>query len=202
VTSSKLAQGNSVYHYGATEQVVDHVPFGAYPVEVVRELGGWAEDQYVNEDFEFDYRLRRSGRSLLFDPEVVIEWDCRQSVPALFRQYRRYGAGKVQTLFKHPTSAAVRHFAAPGLVAAVAAGCAMLLGRRTRLLGAAVLAPYGAVLAVGAASTVRELSSREEQVWVVPAFAALHMGWGVGFWEELVRQLVGRGGPRAELAAS
>jgi succinoglycan biosynthesis protein ExoA len=36
VMGSRFGQGNSVYHYGTEPQTVDHVPFGAYPVEVVR----------------------------------------------------------------------------------------------------------------------------------------------------------------------
>ena len=60
VMGSKFGQGNSVYHYGTEPTTVDHVPFGAYPVDVVRELGGWSETQLVNEDYEFDYRLRQS----------------------------------------------------------------------------------------------------------------------------------------------
>ncbi len=80
VTGSRFAQGNSVYHYGTETCVVDHVPFGAYSVEVARQLGGWSETQLVNEDFEFDYRLRRAGHRLLFDPAAAIDWDCRQSV--------------------------------------------------------------------------------------------------------------------------
>ena len=52
----------------------------------------------ANEDFEFDYRVRRHGRKLLFDPELKIGWQCRQSVPALFHQYRRYGRGKADAL--------------------------------------------------------------------------------------------------------
>jgi glycosyltransferase involved in cell wall biosynthesis len=66
--SSRLGVGNSTYHFGTSVQEVDHLPFGAYPVDVVRELGGWDQNLVANEDFEFDYRLRRSGRALLFDP--------------------------------------------------------------------------------------------------------------------------------------
>ena len=193
VMGSKFAQGNSVYHYGTQVQTVDHVPFGAYPVELVRELGGWSETQLVNEDFEFDYRVRRSGRELLFDPNIEIEWDCRQRVGDLFRQYRRYGAGKVQTLRTHPESAALRHLAAPTMIAGLGVAAAVLPWRRTRPLAVVIAAPYAAVLAAGSASVVPELDSTEERRWVVPAFLALHLGWGIGFWGEAWSWLRGRG---------
>ena len=202
VMGSKFAQGNSVYHYGTQTQVVDHIPFGAYPVEVVRDLGGWSETQLVNEDFEFDYRLRQSGRELLFDPSIEIEWDCRQSVGDLFRQYRRYGSGKVQTLQTHPESAAVRHLAAPTMIAGIGVAAALLPWRRTRLLGAAIAAPYLVVLVAGTVTTVSQLDTNEERRWVAPAFLALHLGWGIGFWTEALAWLRRRGGARPGLAAS
>lgn len=202
VTSSPFAQGNSVYHYGTEVQQVDHIPFGAYPIDVVRELGGWTETQLVNEDYEFDYRVRRSGRELLFDPSIEIDWECRQSVPALFRQYRRYGAGKVQTLVAHPESAAVRHLAAPGMVAVLGIAALAMLPRRTRRLGMALAAPYVGLVAVATMRTASGLSEAEERVWVAPAFVALHLGWGIGFWRELLAQLRRRGGARPDLAAS
>lgn len=196
VMGSVWAQGNSVYHYGTEVQTVDHVPFGAYPIDVVRELGGWAEHQLVNEDFEFDYRVRLSGRELLFDPVISIDWDCRQRIWDLFRQYRRYGAGKVQTLETHPESIALRHLAAPMLVAGLAAAVSLLPGRRTRRWGLAALAPYATIVAIGTATTVPQLDTLAEKVRVAPAFVALHIGWGLGFWDEVVQIVRHRGRPR------
>jgi cellulose synthase/poly-beta-1,6-N-acetylglucosamine synthase-like glycosyltransferase len=202
VMGSPFAQGNSVYHYGEQAQSVDHVPFGAYPTELVRELGGWSPTQLVNEDFEFDYRVRSAGYELLFDPEIHIDWECRQRVLDLFRQYRRYGAGKVQTLVQHPESVSARHLAAPALVGALALAVPLLARHRTRLLGAAVVAPYAALVAVGTARTVGRLEDPRDRTWVAPAFVALHLGWGVGFWEEALATAVGRGGARESLEAS
>ncbi len=125
-------------HYGSSVQTVEHIPFGAYPVAIARELGGWDEQLRVNQDFEFDYRVRLSGRELLFDLRLVIDWHCRQSVGELYRQYRRYGQGKVKVAAKHPSSLRLRHFPAPALVATwVAAG--LLAPRRPRLAAVAVV---------------------------------------------------------------
>lgn len=192
VMGSRVAQGNSVYHYGTEVQSVDHIPFGAYPLDLVRELGGWTETQLVNEDYEFDYRVRLAGHELLFDPSIEIDWDCRQTVSELFRQYRRYGTGKVQTLVTHPESVAVRHLAAPALIALLAAAAVLVPFRRTRKLGLALVAPYLGVVAAGTVLTVRELDDASERIWVAPAFVALHLGWGMGFWQELLTTLRAR----------
>ncbi len=202
VMGSKYAQGNSVYHYGTEVQSVDHIPFGAYPTEVIRELGGWSEVQLVNEDFEFDYRLRKSGRELLFDPAIRIQWDCRQRVGDLFKQYRRYGAGKVQTLRTHPESMAPRNLAAPMLVAGLGVAAALMPWRRTRPLAVLLSAPYLVVIAVGTATTAPKLETLEEKKWVLPAFLALHLGWGTGFWGEVLGGLGRRRSVRSWHAAS
>ena len=202
VTGSRFAQGNSLYHYGTETCVVDHVPFGAYSVEVARELGGWSETQLVNEDYEFDYRLRRAGYRLLFDPAAAIDWDCRPSVVALFRQYRRYGRGKVQTLVAHPESVAVRHLAAPALVGLLGLAALLSVPRRTRPLAGVLVAPYLAVVVAGTVTTAPTVQDRTARRWVPPAFVALHVGWGLGFWLEALATLRRRGGARPSLASS
>lgn len=200
VMGSKFAQGNSVYHYGETAQTVDHIPFGAYPVDLARRLGGWSEVQLVNEDFEFDYRLRRSGHELLFDPVLRIDWDCRQRVLDLFRQYRRYGAGKVQTLEAHPESMSPRNLAAPALVAGLSVSALMMCSRRTRRLGTLAVLPYAAVLVAGSVDVLPKVAAGERR-WVVPAFMSIHLGWGIGVWRALLARWVGRSHHR-NMAAS
>lgn len=201
VMGSVFAQGNSVYHYGEEPQTVDHIPFGAYPVELARELGGWSEVQLVNEDFEFDHRLRLAGHELLFDPELRIRWDCRNRVVDLFQQYRRYGMGKVQTLVTHPDSLSVRNLAAPGLVAGIVGSLLLMLRRRTRRLGVLGLVPYGIVLALGAGDVMPRVA-RGERRWVVPAFLAIHIGWGSGVWQAVLARVSGKAHQRGSEASA
>lgn len=191
VMGSRFAQGNSVYHYGESSQTVDHIPFGAYPVGLARALGGWSEVQLVNEDFEFDYRVRQSGEQLLFDPQIRIAWDCRQKVTDLFKQYHRYGAGKVQTLVTHPESLSARNLAAPAMVAGLATSLALSAPRKTRKLGLLGLLPYAAILAGGFADTAPKVSKGERR-WIVPAFMAIHIGWGSGVWNAVLRRKLGK----------
>jgi GT2 family glycosyltransferase len=146
---------------------------------VIRELGGWDERLRVNQDFEFDYRVRASGRELLFDPELRIDWESRQSIGALYSQYRRYGHGKVRVARLHPGSVRPRHLMAPALVAELAVAVVVAARRPGR--AALLVAPYLAALAVASARTARELDA-ESRPWVAPAFAAMHVGWGLGFW--------------------
>ena len=121
--SSRLAVGDSTYHFGTRPQEVDHLPFGAYPVALVHELGGWDESLAANEDFEFDYRLRGGPvAGCCSTPDLVIAWHCRQSIGDLFRQYHRYGRGKVDVAVLHPDSLGPRHVAPPLFVLYLARG--------------------------------------------------------------------------------
>lgn len=186
--ASPFGVGNSTYHYGTEPQPVEHIPFGAYPVDLVRELGGWNEDLRVNQDFEFDWRVRLAGRQLLFDPALRIDWYCRQSVRDLFAQYRRYGKGKVKVAALHPASVRPRHLMAPLLVAWLA--MAALVGLRRPLVAALAVAPYPAAVAVATRRTAPNVG-REARRHLPAAFAAMHLGWGLGFWEG-VREILAR----------
>lgn len=178
--ASRFGVGGSTYHFGTEAQVVDHIPFGAYPLDVVRELGGWDERLLVNQDFEFDYRVRGSGRAILFDPSLSIAWECRQSIAALWRQYRRYGRGKTDVIGLHPDSAKPRHVAVPAYVAAVGLAAASSFVSRVPLV--VLLSPYAAFLAVGTAAISRQVPAGSRR-WVAPALVAMHFGSGVGFLE-------------------
>ncbi|WP_158579940.1 glycosyltransferase [Geodermatophilus marinus] len=190
---SRFGVGGSVYHHGVAEQEVDHIPFGAYPTELVRSLGGWDESLVANEDFEFDHRLRSRGGRLLFDPRLRITWQSKQSLRELFQQYRRYGRGKVDVARLHPHSLRLRHLLPPLLVPylAAAAGAVPI---RPRVAGA-MLAPYAAALAIASVRSARGLDDARARGLVPAAFLAMHVGWGLGVWSrtlELVRRGVTR----------
>src|SRR5205823_12513929 len=125
----------SIHDCGSEPQPADHVPFPAYPLALIQKLGGWDERLAVNQDFEFDYRVGRAGHELLYDPNLTIAYHSQQSIRGVFRQFRRYGSGKVKVLAKHPESVRARHFAPPALVAWSAAAAAVAL-RRPKLAAA------------------------------------------------------------------
>lgn len=187
---SRFGVGNSTYHHGTTPGEVDHIPFGAYPVQLLRDLGGWDEQLVANEDYELDYRLRQSGSRLLFDPQIAIQWHCRQSIGDLFRQYQRYGRGKLDVAVRHPSSLSLRHVVPPAFVAYL--GVAALAAKRSPVLSLGMLAPYGLALAAASANVAHNLDSKAERLLTAPAFVAMHLGWGLGFWSGVGNTFVRR----------
>lgn len=189
---SRFGVGGSVYHHGVEAQEVDHIPFGAYPTDVVRALGGWDERLVANEDFEFDHRLRATGAALLFDPRLRIDWQSKQSLRDLFAQYHRYGRGKVDVAVLHPTSLRLRHYLPPMLVVhlTAAAACAPFRPR----LAARMAAPYAVALVLASTAAARDLDQLRARAVLPGAFAAMHVGWGLGVWSRAL-ELATRRGP-------
>jgi hypothetical protein len=187
---SRFGVGGSVYHHGTEEQEVDHIPFGAYPVDVVRRLGGWDERLVANEDFEFDHRLRGTGATLLFDPQLTIAWQSKQSLGELYRQYLRYGRGKLDVARLHPGSLRPRHLVPPLLVPWLAAAAA--IAPRRPVLAAAMVVPYAGGLAAASVRTARRLDEPRARILVPGAFLAMHVGWGVGVWSRALDVVRGR----------
>jgi glycosyltransferase involved in cell wall biosynthesis len=181
--ASPFGVGNSTYHHGTEVRVVDHIPFGAYPVELARSISGWDERLKVNQDYEFDWRLRQAGHELLFDPAMQIDWLCRQSVGDLWKQYFRYGRGKARVAAMHPRSLAIRHLIPPAAVAWLALALVTLPVRP--ILTVLAIAPYVMVVAVASAVTARKVG-RGERRYLPLIFAAMHIGWGLGFYRGLV----------------
>jgi cellulose synthase/poly-beta-1,6-N-acetylglucosamine synthase-like glycosyltransferase len=187
---SRFGVGGSVYHHGVSEQEVDHIPFGAYPTDLVRELGGWDERLVTNQDFEFDHRLRLSGARLLFDPTLRIDWQSKETVRDFYLQYRRYGRGKVDVVRLHPKSLRIRHLIPPLFVPYLAVAAAVAVRRPRR--AAAMVAPYAAALAAASVQTARTLDPAARP-YVPAAFLAMHIGWGVGVWSRALQLLRNRG---------
>jgi hypothetical protein len=181
--SSRFGVGNSIYHYGTRPQLTDHASFGVYRADVAKRVSGWDESLPVNEDVDFDHRITELGHVIGFDPQMQVRWQVRDSVPALFQQYRRYGRGKAAMLRKNGRGALRARHALPP--AAVVGGSVLLAAslRRPRLL--ALFLPY--VTAATGASVLawrrREPGQHTSAVALPFAFAAMHAGWGLGFLE-------------------
>lgn len=190
VISSPFGVGNSINHYATEFQITDHATFGVYRASAARQIGGWDESLPVNEDVDFDHRLQLAGYRIAYDPEMVVDWQVRERLTDLFRQYRRYGRGKAGMVRKNGRSAVrVRHLAPPLLVG----------GSLLTVPAAAVLSPWLLLVlpayALGVVGvslrTWRQSAERKSMsLLAMPAaFAATHYGWGLGFLEGLVARL-------------
>lgn len=186
---SRLGVGDSSYHYAVEAASVDHVPFGAYPVYMLRNLGGWDEDMFAGEDVDLDRRVREAGEDLLLEPRLRVDWRCRDTAHGLFQQYRRYGRGRTLAGAKARGNLRPRHAVPAAFVAYLVAVAVLLIVQP--LLALTLAVPYVGALLVGTATAGSGLAWRE-RAYLPAAFAAMHTGWGIGFWEGVAGLWFGR----------
>jgi GT2 family glycosyltransferase len=195
----RLGAGDARYRTSGVAGEVETVPFGAFPRAWLERVGGYDEFLLTNEDYELNLRLRQAGGRIWFDPQIRSIYFARPSIPALARQYLRYGYWKARMIVRHPRSLRWRQ-ALPPLFVGLTAGAALLAAAwppALRLLGVQWLA-YLAVLLLAAA---REASRRQDWALLVGlslAFVTIHLCWGSAF---LVGLLVPPGRGRSDRGA-
>ena len=94
--------GDASYRLGAASGPVDTVPFGAYRRSLVDKIGLYDPTLLSNEDYEFNTRIRQSGGIVYLDSLIRCIYYSRATLPALARQYSRYGYWKYQMLRRYP----------------------------------------------------------------------------------------------------
>lgn len=177
----------ATFRVGSAATFTDTVYMGAWRRHVFNEIGCFDEALAVNEDYEFNYRLRRAGGCIYFTPAIRSTYHCRESLRALARQNFRYGCWKPLVIARHPASLRLRQLAAPAFVASVLIGS--LLARSIPMAMAALLVMLASY---GLSSTAFALRSRGDlpaRIWLrIPfVFLTVHLTWGCGFWYGTLR---------------
>ena len=178
--TTPLGVGDARHRLGGKEGVSDTAYLGVFSRETLEEMGGGYANLSWNEDYEFNYRLRKRGKTVWFDPGLVVNYRPRDTFWKLARQYFNYGRGKSEVAMRHPGSIRLRHLAAPGLALALAAGAGLALAGFSWPLAGLLLA-YVLTLVVGA--TVVGFRRRDTAAVLLPlALAIMHLSWGTGFF--------------------
>jgi succinoglycan biosynthesis protein ExoA len=178
--------GGSRYRLGGWSGWVDHGMHGCFRRSAVEGVGGYDERFSHNEDSELSLRLREAGERIWLDGDLVVRYYPRDSVPALARQYWRYGRGRASTCLKHRVWPRPRQLAPPALVVWHAA---VLVAAFWQPL--VLLAPAAYLAALTAVSAVAAVRRRQVCLLLGPvALATMHHAWGAGFISRLLGQLL------------
>ncbi len=93
-------------------------------------------------------------------------------------------------MLRHPSSISPRHLLPPLFVGYLAAAGALAVVRPSRKgVAAAAVSPYVLALTAATVHTARQIEDTTARPLVPLAFMAMHVGWGVGFWEGLVHEI-------------
>lgn len=178
--SSPFGVGDAKFRYSTKEEYVDTVAFGAYRREVFELIGYFDEKLPRNEDDEFNYRLRKSGGTILLSPKMSACYYARSSLRALWQQYFGYGKGKVKVAQKHATMMRLRH-----LIPALFTASIVLLSL-VSLFYRLALIPLGLCLGTyAAASFFYSFTIARQYSWqyifrLPIVFFVLHVSYGCG----------------------
>ncbi len=160
----------------------DTVPFGFWRKADILAVGGFDENLVRNQDYEFNYRFRASGKRIYYSPEIVTMYYSRQDLAALWRQYIQYGIWKARVLKMHPESFRLRHGIAPLFVAGLVIGAIL-----SPVWGGFRWVYGGTILVYLLLALVFALQQAARHGWqylpaILLVFAILHLSWGIGFF--------------------
>ena len=179
--TTPLGAGDARYRLGGPAGPVDTVYLGVFRREALEAAGSYNISLHGNEDYEINYRLRRRGETVWFDPGLAVEYRPRGTLRALAKQYINYGRMKASVLRQHPASLRLRHLAAPLLVSGLAVSALLAPVGAPWEAAAALPLAYLFVLAIG--SLAVGIRRREPAALLLPAIlATMHLGWGTGFF--------------------
>ena len=182
--------GPARFHAGGEPGPAETVYLGSFRRSWLDDVGGWAEDVGVNEDYELNHRIRAAGGVVWLDPSLEVGYQPRTTFSALVKQYFRYGRSKAATARRHPGSVRPRQVVPAGLVLVGAA--ALLPGRPGRLGRIGVAGHALLVLVLGG----RSPGSPVERAAAVLAGWLMHWSWSAGAWFGALRPFAPAGSGR------
>lgn len=194
VLGSGLGVGNAHFRTGTdTEREVDTVPYGCFRRELFDRIGFFDEELLRNQDDEHNGRIIKNGGKIFLLPQVRIKYYARDTVAKLWRMYREYGLFKPLVNLKLGAPATLRQFVPPLFVAAlfllpIMAFMNVLFG----WLWVGLIVVYFGVLKLTSIRTAFKASRLGAYFWMVIAFLTVHVGYGVGYWQGILRFLVFR----------
>lgn len=182
---SRLGLGASTFHQGGKAGAADTVYLGVFRRSALERVGGFDETLYRAQDWELNYRIRKTGGLIWFSPDLSVTYRPRSSIGAVAKQFFHTGQWRREVVRRHPETASKRYLAPPVAVLAIALGTilgiiGLAAGWPILLIG--FLAPVCYILGilVGSAIEGRYLPVRA-LAWLPLVCMTMHMSWGTGF---------------------
>ncbi len=184
-----MGVGDALYRHATAATESDTVAFGAFRRSLVEKTGKFDETLLVNEDYEFNTRIRFGGGKIWIDPAIRAVYFSRPDLGSLAKQYFSYGFWKFKMLRRYPGSIRWRQALPPifvfGLLMLLLLSVFLNLARITL---AAVCLLYLTILIAGAVKPAIKTHQPTAIVGIPMAIATMHVSWGAGFLWSMVKR--------------
>lgn len=188
--NSVLGTGGAPHRHKGSGAWVDHGHHALFDLDLFMAVGGYDESFAANEDAELDRRMLAAGGRIWLEPQAAITYYPRETIGALFRQYRNYGCGRARNLRRHPTRVRLRQMLPLGVTPAIlsallglaAAAALPDLALPGLLLALPMLCWLLGSIVAGVALGLRTRSACAAGAGV--AAATMHLAWSLGFIAE------------------
>jgi succinoglycan biosynthesis protein ExoA len=170
------------FHHAEERRHVDTVYLGAFRRSDFLDIGGFRSfPSGTSEDADLYARWRAEGRTVLVDPSIRSQYEPRDSVPALWRQYFRYGRGKAEMLWAN------RRFPSPRPLAPALLTVGLIVLTLVAILSGTWW-PIAALMSAWLAwLLVIGFRSSASTVGVMTVVAVMHLSYGLGLMWGLIR---------------
>jgi glycosyltransferase involved in cell wall biosynthesis len=173
---SKLGVGSSKFHTGGSAGESETVYLGTFKKSAVLAVGGFDERYIRAQDWELNYRLRKNGGLIWFDPRLVVTYRPRNTFRKLAKQYFQYGRWRRVITRQHQNTMNFRYLAPPIAVLIILLSVFFAV-----LLDPVLITPviiYFASLIVGGIFIGKKITDKLLMPFVL---ATMHLSWGIGF---------------------
>ena len=187
--TSPLGVGSATFHVGGEPGPVETVYLGVFQRTALERVGGYDPAFTRAQDWEMNHRIRATGGTVWFNPDLFVTYRPRPSVRKLAKQYFEYGSWRREVMRQHPetrrTKSALRYFSPPVAVLGVVGGLlAGFLGSVLQIFPLAFwgfLAPLGYVCLTLISSLSLVKRAHSGASWLPVVLSTMQMSWGIGF---------------------
>ena len=173
---SPLGVGASRFHTGGSAGEVDTVYLGAFRREAIISAGGFDERYTRAQDWELNYRLRKNGGKIYFDPRLYVTYRPRPNLFKLAKQYFQYGKWRRVVSRSHSGTINLRYLAPPFALAGTI--FSVIFGLLISPLFYLPAAVYGGFVLLSSLLVAKSVSEYFSLLAIIPT---MHFAWGAGF---------------------
>ncbi len=173
---SPLGVGSSRFHTGGEAGPADTVYLGTFQKAALIAAGGYDERFTRAQDWELNFRLRKNGGTVWFDPSLVVTYRPRSTIKALAKQYFQYGTWRHAVSRSHKGSVNYRYLAPPTALAINT--ISFIAGLLISPIFFLPLAGYLIAIILGSLVIGKSIS---EKVILPAVLITMHMVWGAGY---------------------